>query len=250
MIIDLSGKIALVTGGSEGIGFAIAQALIEAGAKVYITGRRLDALQQAESRLGPQATAVQADSSSPADIDALFAQIGRDSGHLDLVVANAAVAGGEPLGQITPEGLGMIVDTNFKGTVMTVQGAVGVMAKGGSIVLLSSIHAFKGVPGGSVYAATKAAIRSLARSWAMELKDQSIRVNVLTPGAIVTEGLQRLVGTGAQGDAAMSFLAGQSPMNRMGEPAEIANAAVFLLSDKASFVNGADFQVDGGAAQI
>jgi NAD(P)-dependent dehydrogenase (short-subunit alcohol dehydrogenase family) len=250
MKIDLSSKIALVTGGSEGIGFGIAEALIESGAKVYITGRRQDVLDDATVRLGPAAIGIPADNAKLADLTALFERIRDEAGRLDFVVANAALATGEPLGQITEDGFDRLIGINFKGTVFTVQGALPLMPDGGAIVLLSSIHAYKGVPSASVYAATKAAIRSLARSWILELKDRKIRVNVLTPGAILTEGLQRMVGDGPEGDAAKSYLASQSPLNRMGSCEEIANTAVFLLSDTASFVNGAEFQVDGGAAQI
>jgi NAD(P)-dependent dehydrogenase (short-subunit alcohol dehydrogenase family) len=250
MKIDMAGKIALVTGGSEGIGFAIANALAQAGARVFITGRRAETLQAAAEAIGPAAVPVQADSSDLADLDALFQQIGREAGRLDLVVANAAVAGGEPLGSITEQGYNRLFDVNVKGTVFTVQGALPLMPEGGAVLLLSSIYAFKGAASGSLYGATKAAIRSLARSFILDLKGRDIRVNVLSPGAVDTEGLRRLFGNEETATLVLAHLAGQSPLDRVAAADEIAAAALFLLSDQARYVTGADLQIDGGAAQV
>jgi len=245
----LEGKIAVVTGGSEGIGYASAKRFIQEGAKVVITGRRQPELDKAVAELGPNATAVRADSSKLADIDVLVAEVKKRHGRIDVLFVNAGVGRFAPLGQITEEDFDYHYDINVKGTVFTVQKALPLMGEGSSIVLLGSTVGISGVAGASIYASTKAAIRNLARSWILDLKDRKIRVNVLSPGATRTPGLEGLAPAG-QAESFFAYFAGQAPMGRVGEADEMGKAAVFLASDDSSYVNGAELFVDGGLAQI
>jgi len=246
----LEGKIALVTGGSTGIGLATAQQFVAEGAYVFITGRRQPELDAAVKTIGSNVTAVQADASSLADLDRLYAQIKEQKGKLDIVFANAG--GGEfaPLGSITEEHFDKTFNTNVKGLVFTVQKALPLIPDGGSIILNASIVSIKGMAAFSVYSATKAAVRSFARSWTTDLKDRKIRVNVISPGPIDTPAVAHLAKTEEERQALYANLTSLVPLGRIGKPSEIATAAVFLASDDASFIAGIELFVDGGSAQI
>jgi NAD(P)-dependent dehydrogenase (short-subunit alcohol dehydrogenase family) len=243
------GKIALVTGGSSGIGLATAKQFVSEGAFVYITGRRQAELDSAVETLGAQAKGVRADASKLADLDALFAQIQQERGHLDVFV-NAGGGSSAPLGQITEEQFDDIFNTNVKGVLFTVQKALPLIPEGGAIVLNASIVSVQGVPSFSVYSASKAAVRSFARGWTNDLKDHKIRANVVSPGPIDTPGLSGLAQTEEQKLALYAHLASTVPLGRVGQPGEIAKAAVFLASDDASFIAGIEMFVDGGTVQV
>ena len=244
----LEGKVAVVTGGSTGIGFATAKRFIEEGAIVFITGRRQEELNQAVAAIGGDITGVQADSSRSEDLDRLYAEVKQRAGRLDILFANAGILERQTIDAITEEVIDRHFAVNLKGTIFTVQKALPLLVDGAAIVLTGSTVANKGVGGNSVYAATKAAIRSFARNWITDLKTRKIRINVVSPGPIRTPGL-----TGSAGDNAEALFerfAGQTPLGRVGEPEEIAAVVTFLVSDDASLVNGADVQADGGWAQI
>lgn len=242
----LEGKIALITGGSAGIGLATAKQFVEEGAYVYITGRRQPELDAAVASVGSNITAIQGDVAKLADLDRIFAQIGKEKGRLDIVFANAGFGDMAPLGSITEEHFDSMFNVNVKGVVFTVQKALPLMPDGGSIVLNASIVDIKGFPAFSVYSATKAAVRSFARTWTTDLKDRRIRVNVVSPGPTDTPLLN---GTFTNPDA-MKALAATVVMGRLGRPEELAKPVVFLASDDASFITGAELYVDGGAAQV
>ena len=246
----LEGKIALVTGGSTGIGLATAQQFVAEGAYVFITGRRQPELDAAVKTIGSNVTAIQADSSNLADLDKVYAQIKKEKGHLNILFANAG--GGEfaPLGSITEEHFDKTFNTNVKGLVFTVQKALPLIPAGGSIILNASIVSIKGMAAFSVYSATKAAVRSFARSWTVDLKGRDIRINVISPGPIETPGVSGLAKTEEERQGLYANLASMVPLGRVGQPSEIAKTAVFLASDDASFIAGIELFVDGGAAQI
>jgi len=248
----LDGKIALVTGGSTGIGFATAQQFIaEGAAHVFITGRRQEALDEAVKKLGgKKVTAVQGDTSNLADLDKLYDVIKKQKGHLDILFANAG--GGEfvALGSITEKHFDDTFNSNVKGVLFTVQKALPIFKDGGSIILNASIVSVKGNPGFSVYSATKAAVRSFARTWTVDLKERKIRVNALSPGAIDTPGLRGSIKNEEETKLFLNAMAASTPMNRIGTPDEIAKAAVFLASDDSSYITGIELFVDGGTAQI
>ncbi len=246
----LEGKIALVTGGSTGIGFATAQRFVQEGAYVYITGRRPAELEAATKAIGSSVTAVRADASNLDDLDRLYAQIKQEKGRLDVVFANAG--GGEfvAIGSITEEHFDKTFDTNVKGVVFTVQKALPLMPDGGAIVLNASIVSVKGMPNFGVYSATKAAVRSFARTWTNELKDRGIRVNVVSPGPIDTPGLTSLAKSEEERQAIVAQLVSAVPLGRLGQPDEIAKTVVFLASDDASYVAGVELFVDGGMVQV
>lgn len=247
----LAGKIALITGGTSGLGFATAQQFIEEGAFVFITGRRQAELDAAAKKLGPNATGVQGDVSKLADLDRLFATIQEQKGRLDILFANAGGGAFVPLEQVTEEHFDKYFGINVKGTLFTVQKAVPLMTAGGAIVINGSMVSIKGFPAFGVYAATKAALRSFARTWTQDLKGKNIRVNVVSPGTVVTPGYKSELGmTDEQIEGFKAQAAATTPLGRTGTPEEIARAVVFLASDDASFVNGAELFVDGGAAQI
>jgi len=247
----LEGKIALVTGGSSGIGLATAQNFVKEGAFVYITGRRQAELDKAVKAIGGnQVKAVRADSSHLADLDRLFAQIKQEQGRLDVVFANAGGGSLAPLGTITEELYDQTFNTNVKGVLFTVQKALPLIPDGGSIILNASIVSQKGMPAFSVYSATKAAVRSFARSWTTDLKDRKIRVNAISPGPIDTPILDGLAETDEARKGMKDHLASIVPLGRMGRPEEIGKAAVFLASEDASFVAGVELFVDGGSAQV
>lgn len=247
----LTGKIALVTGGTSGLGLATAKRFVSEGATVIVTGRRQPELDAAVKELGGKALGVHGDVSVLSDLDHLYTTIHEAYGRLDVLFANAGGGTFLPLGEITEEQFDKYFGINVKGTLFTAQKALPLMAAGGSIVLNGSMVSVKGVPGFSVYAATKAALRSFARTWAVDLKGKNIRVNVVSPGVVVTPAYKSELGMSdeqikqfeAQGAAA-------APLGRAGTPDEIAKAVVFLASDESSYITGADLFVDGGAAQI
>lgn len=241
----LKGKTAVVTGGGTGIGLASAKRFIEEGALVYIFGRRQDVLDAALEKLGPNARAVAASVSDLDDLDRLFETVKAERGGLDILLANAGTGEFEALGQITPESYARTFDINVKGTIFTVQKGLALMSAGGSIIMTGSSTGVMGTASFSVYSATKAAIRNLARSWAIDLKGTGIRVNVLSPGPTKTELAVEVVG-----EAGMDALGKLTPMERMGDPSEVAAVAAFLASGDSSFMTGGEVFVDGGYAQI
>ncbi len=245
----LTGKVALVTGGSTGIGLASAQELTAQGAKVYITGRRQEELDAAVALIGPSAKGIRADASVLSDLDTVFSTISSETGRLDILFANAGGGDMLPLGAITEEHFDRIFGTNVRGVLFTVQKALPLLTVGASVILTGSTTAVKGTANFSVYSASKAAVRNLARSWALDLKDRGIRVNVVSPGPIRTPGLGGLVPEEHRQSLFDSLAAGV-PLGRVGEPEEVAKTVAFLASDDASFINGSEIYVDGGLAQI
>ena len=246
----LQGKIALVTGGSSGIGLATAKQFVNEGAYVFVTGRREAELAEAVKAIGRNVASVQGDASNLVDLDRLFAQIERDKGRLDIVFANAGAAKYAPLGGITEELYDSIFDINVKGLLFTVQKALPLMPDGGAIILNASIVATKGLAANSVYSATKAAVRSFARTWTTDLKTRRIRVNAVSPGSTDTPGLSNLLASSQVGEERRKMIANAVPLGRLGTPDEIAKAVVFLASDDASYITGTELFVDGGFAQV
>ena len=246
----LEGKIALITGGNSGIGLATATEFVNEGAYVFITGRRDVELATAVKEIGRNLTGIQGDVSNLGDLDRLFAQIKREKGKLDIVFANAGVAKFAPFGMITEEVYDAIFDINVKGLLFTVQKALPLLPDGASIILNASIVASKGLPANSVYSATKAAIRSFARTWTTDLKDRHIRVNAVSPGSIDTPGLSNLLASSETGQQRLKMISNAVPLGRLGKPIEIAKAVVFLASDDSSYVTGTELFVDGGMAQV
>ncbi|SEI19535.1 SDR family NAD(P)-dependent oxidoreductase [Pseudomonas asplenii] len=246
----LEGKIAVVTGGTTGIGLASAKRFAQEGAHVYITGRRQAELDAAVAQVG-NATGVQVDSTRLDQLDALYQRIQAERGHIDVLFANAGGGSMLPLGQITEEHFDDTFDRNVKGVLFTVQKALPLLANNASVILTGSTAASSGTAAFSVYAASKAAVRAFARNWILDLKDRNVRVNTISPGATRTPGLVDLAGPdAAQQQGLLDYLASQIPQGRVGEPEEIASAALFLASSDASFVNGTELFVDGGQAQI
>mgnify|MGYP001627105315 CR=1 FL=1 len=249
--MKLAEKVAVITGGSTGIGLAIAKRFASEGAHVYITGRRQAELDAAVQAIGGTAESARVDSANLAQLQALFDRVKEKHGKLDILVANAGGGSLLPLGQITEEHFDDTFARNVKGTLFTVQTALPLLGKGSSVILTGSTAASGGTEAFSVYAASKAAVRAFARNWILDLKGRDIRVNTLSPGPIKTPGLVELVGTDAgQQQGFLDHLASLIPMGRAGDPDEIAKAAVFLASDDASFVNGIELFVDGGLRQI
>lgn len=246
----LEGKIALVTGGNSGIGLATAKRFVSEGAYVFITGRRNDELVAAVKEIGKNVTGVQGDVSKLADLDRLFAQIKREKGKLDIVFANAGVAKYARLGTITEEFYDSIFNTNVKGLLFTVQKALPLLPDGASIILNASIVGSKGFAANSVYSATKAAVRSFARTWTTDLKDRRIRVNAVSPGATDTPGARDLLASSEVGEQRKKMISTMTPLGRFGTPDEIAKAVVFLACDDSSYVAGIELFVDGGFAQV
>src|SRR6266849_64082 len=245
----LDGKIALITGGNSGIGLATAKRFVQEGAYVFITGRREAELAAAVKEIGKNVTAVQGDVSNLGDLDRLFAQIKKDKGKLDIVFANAGVAKYAPLGEITEEFYDSIFDINVKGILFTVQKALPLLRDGASIILNASIVASKALGANSVYSATKAALRSFARTCTVDLKDRPIRVNVVSPGFTDTPGLRQLLA--ARGaEQSLKGAADIIPLGRTGTPDDIAKAVVFLASEDSSYITGTELFVDGGFAQV
>ncbi|MDZ8137536.1 MAG: glucose 1-dehydrogenase [Nostoc sp. DedQUE04] len=246
----LEGKIALVTGGNSGIGLATAKQFVAEGAYVYITGRRQAELDAAVEAIGKNVTAVQSDVSNLADLDRLFATIKLELGHLDIIFANAGGGQIAPLGAITEEHFDKTFNVNVKGLLFTVQKALPLLPEGASIILNASITSIKGTPAFSVYSATKAAVRSFARNWILDLRERKIRVNAISPGVVPTPGYDHLGLNDQQLQEFVDSQASTIPLGRVGTPDEIAKAVVFLASDDSSFVNGIELFVDGGMAQI
>jgi NAD(P)-dependent dehydrogenase (short-subunit alcohol dehydrogenase family) len=243
-------KVVIVTGGTSGIGLATAKAFSEEGAAVFITGRRQDVLDKAVRTIGGNVTGVRADMAQLADIDRLYDAVQQQHGQIDILFANAGGGSFAPLGAISEAHFDETFDTNVKGTLFTVQKALPLLRDGGAVVLTSSTTSVSGTPAFSVYSATKAAIRSFARTWILDLKDRHIRVNAISPGVTETAGLNELFGGGAQAEGVKADLVNQIPAGRVGQPEEIAKAVLFLASDDASFVNGIELFVDGGMTQI
>jgi NAD(P)-dependent dehydrogenase (short-subunit alcohol dehydrogenase family) len=248
----LQGKIALITGGSSGIGLATAKRFIEEGAFVYITGRRPAELDAAEKELGSQAKAIQNDASKLDQLDSLVAQIKADKGRIDILFANAGAASMATITDVTEEHFHSIFGINVKGLLFTVQKALPLMPNGSSIILNASIESIKGKRSMSVYSASKAAVRSFARGWTNDLKDRGIRVNAISPGSTETPGLEGFVGvtTDEQKKGLYNHLSSDIPLGRVAKPDDIAKSIVFLASDDASFITGIELFVDGGAVQI
>jgi NAD(P)-dependent dehydrogenase (short-subunit alcohol dehydrogenase family) len=246
----LEGKVAVITGGNSGIGLATARRFVAEGAYVFITGRRQAELDEAVRQIGNHVTAVPGDVANLADLDRLFATVKRQQGRLDVLFANAGILAVAPLGSITEEDFDKVFDTNVKGLLFTVQKALPVFTDGGSIILNASIVASKALEARSVYSASKAAVRSFARGWTIELTHRKIRVNVISPGPIETPIRDKVGGTREQIEQFKAKVLAATPMGRMGTPDEVANAAVFLASDDSSYVTGIELFVDGGMAQV
>ena len=240
----LQGKVAVITGGSSGMGLATARRYVAEGAFVFIMGRRQAELDAAVKAIGDNVIAVRGDVAIPADLEHLYQVVKERKGHLDIVFANAGIGEFAAIGDITEEHFDKIFDVNVRGTLFTVQKALPLLKDGGSIILTGSIASIKGIPAFGVYSATKAALRSFVRTWTLELKDRKIRANVISPGTIDTPILDPLP------KDAIAHMVTTIPMGRMGTSDEIANAAVFLGSDEASFVTGIELFVDGGMAQV
>ncbi|WP_410810885.1 SDR family NAD(P)-dependent oxidoreductase [Micromonospora sp. 067-2] len=246
----LDGKIALVTGGSTGIGLASAKRLVNEGAYVFVTGRRAEELDKAAAEIGHNVRAVTGDIANLDDLDRLYATIRDEQGRLDIVVANAGTVEVRPTAQADPEHFDKIFNTNARGTYFTVQKALPLLDRGGSIVLVSSGMNVKGFPAYGVYAATKAAIRSLGRTFAAELKDQGIRVNVLSPGVIETPIMGSQFATPTELEAGLAMFTSIIPLGRLGRPEEMADAVYYLASDQSSYVTGFDLVADGGVVEL
>lgn len=247
----LEGKIAVITGGNSGIGLATAQRFVSDGAYVFITGRRQSELDEAVKQIGTNVSGIQGDVSNLADLDRLYAAVKKQKGRIDILFANAGVGELAPLGAITEAHFDKMFGINVKGLLFTVQKALLLLQDGGSIILNASIAASKGLEGISVYSATKAAVRSFARSWTVELKHRKIRVNAISPGQIDTPGIR--TGMMQNEERIKQFMASQVatiPLGRMGNPDEVAKVVSFLASDDSSFITGIELFVDGGAAQI
>ncbi|GGS10532.1 MULTISPECIES: SDR family NAD(P)-dependent oxidoreductase [Streptomyces] len=241
----LTDKVAVVTGGSSGIGFATARALRDEGARVFITGRRKDALDAAVAELGSGVTGAVCDVSAPPQLDTFYRTVRDRAGRIDVLVANAGIATAAPLGEVTEEVIDSLFATNVKGTILTFQQALPHLNNGASVILTGSTAATRPDEGLEVYAASKAAVRSLARGWALSSRARGFRVNVVSPGGTRTAGLLDLLPAEALEQAGEGV-----PLGRLAEPAEIAAVTAFLASDAASYVNGAEFFADGGYAQV
>jgi NAD(P)-dependent dehydrogenase (short-subunit alcohol dehydrogenase family) len=246
----LDGKVALVTGGNSGIGLATAKQFAQAGAQVFVTGRRAAELDAAVQAIGGDVTAVKGDVAKLEDLDRLMDEIRRRAGRIDVLFANAGAARYGVLGAIEEELFDAIFDVNVKGVLFTVQKALPLMPDGASIILNASIVGSKGFPANSVYSASKAAVRSFARTFATDLKARRIRVNAVSPGTVDTPGLNDLLASSEVGEQRRKMISAAVPLGRFGKPEEIAKAVVFLASDDASYITGAELFVDGGFAQV
>lgn len=240
----LNSKVALITGGNSGIGLATAQRFVDEGAYVFLVGRRQSELDRATALIGKSVTAVQGDVTNLDDLDRVFLTVREVKGHLDIVFANAGQAGRMPFEATTTDQFDAIFDLNVRGLFFTVQKALPLLRDGSSIILTGSIAGSKGLPGMGVYSASKAAVRSFARTWTVELKERRIRTNVLSPGPVATPPLA------AAPPEVVAYLVSLVPMGRMATPEELAAAASFLASDDSSFITGIELFADGGAAQV
>lgn len=267
IVSNLEGKVAVITGGNSGIGLATAKRFLADGAaRVYLTGRRQGELDKAVAALnatdigghrddvagakGPRAVGVQGDVTKPADMARLYEQVKAETGHIDVVFANAGYAAPAPLGALTEEHIDGLLNTDVKGVIWTVQGALPLMSGGGSIILSSSIVGTKGFENWSLYSASKAAVRSFARTWAADLKGRNIRVNAISPGVIHTPAWTESDLPAEQVEGFFGFAASITPLGRIGRDEEVAKVVAFLASDDSSFVNGSEVFVDGGLAQL
>ena len=241
----LQGKTAVITGGGTGIGLGAAKRFVEEGAFVYLFGRRQTQIEAAAAELGDNARAISGSITDPADLDRLYATVKAERGGLDILFANAGTGSFAALGEITPEHYDQTFDVNVKGTVFTVQKALPLMSAGGSIILTGSSTGVMGTPAFSIYSATKAAIRNLARSWALDLKGTGIRVNVLSPGPITTELASEVLG-----EDGLAAIGASTVLGRMGDPSETGAVAAFVASSDSSFMTGGEVFVDGGLAQV
>jgi NAD(P)-dependent dehydrogenase (short-subunit alcohol dehydrogenase family) len=246
----LDGKVALITGGTSGIGLATAKQFVKEGAFIFITGRDQSRLDDAVKQIGSNTIGIQGDVAKLSDLDNLYAQIKQHKGKLDIVFANAGIAKYATFGTIDEEHFDSIFGSNVKGLLFSVQKALPLLPDGASIILNASIVGSKGMPSNSVYAATKAAVRSFARTWTTDLKSRHIRVNAISPGPIDTEGLRELFGSSEVGKDRLKNISNIVPLGRLGQADEIAKAVVFLASDDSSFVTGIELFVDGGVAQV
>jgi NAD(P)-dependent dehydrogenase (short-subunit alcohol dehydrogenase family) len=251
MSLKLENKIAVVTGGTTGIGLETARHFLAEGAQVVITGRRKPELDAAVASLGPRAAGLQVDSARLEDLQRLVDEVKAKHGRIDVLFVNAGGGSMLPLGEITEEHFDDTFGRNVKGVLFTVQAALPVLADGASVILTGSTAGSRGTAAFSVYSASKAAVRNFVRSWALDMKDRRIRFNVVSPGPVRTPGLVELAGNDpAQQQGLLDYMASQVPMGRVGQPAEVARAVVFLASDDASYVNGTELFVDGGLAQV
>ena len=246
----LNGKIAVITGGSSGIGLATARRFVDEGAYVFITGRRMSELEKAQEVIGRDVSIIQSDVANLNDLDAVFAQVKAEKGVIDIVVANAGFVEQSPIEAATPEHFDRTFGINVRGVFFTVQKALPLMTRGGSIVLVASGLHLKGFPAHSTYSASKAAVRSLSRTLAAELKDRGIRVNTLSPGAVDTPIIESQFETQEEADGARTAYAQITPLGRLGKPEEMAAAMLFLASDDSSFSTGTDLIADGGITQL
>ena len=246
----LQGKVAIITGGSSGIGLAIAKRFVSEGAYIFITSRRQSELDKAVAEIGKSVTAIQGDVSKLEDLDRLYSVVSSEGRRIDVVVANAGFVGMGPITTATPEFFDQTFNTNARGAFFPVQKALPFMNDGGSIILITSAGKNKATPGRSAYSGTKAALRSFVRTWTMELKDRGIRSNVLSPGATETPILDGLFGSKEATEAGKAQFVKATPLGRMGRPEEIAAAALFLASSEASFITGIDLVVDGGLSAV
>jgi NAD(P)-dependent dehydrogenase (short-subunit alcohol dehydrogenase family) len=240
-------KVVVITGGSEGIGFTTARFFAQEGAHVYVTGRRQEQLDAAMTQIGEGAIGVQGDVGKTADLDRLYARIQRDHGRVDVVFANAGISESAAIGAIEEDHFDRVFGTNVKGMVFTVQKALPLMTAGGAIILAGSVAGSKGVASLSIYSATKAAIRSLARTWTTDLKTRGIRVNVVSPGVILTPALETYLKANAGAEDAFKQA---TPFGRLGQTDEVAKAVLFLASSESSFVAGEELFVDGGFVAV
>ncbi|USJ28415.1 SDR family oxidoreductase [Ensifer adhaerens] len=251
MAKKLEGKIAVITGGTSGIGLAAARLFIQEGAFVYVTGRRQDELDRTVASLGNSAIGIKSDASNLADLDNLFETVAKNNGHIDILFANAGNFSHFPLDSVTEQHYDDTFNTNVKGVVFTVQKAVALLRDGASVILTGSVTARKGSPAFSIYSASKAAVRSLARNWMLDLKDRRIRVNVVSPGPSRTPLLLSAAGPDPKAqEGLVDYLASTIPLGRIGEPEDLAKAVLFLASDDSSYINGADLAVDGGFGEV
>jgi NAD(P)-dependent dehydrogenase (short-subunit alcohol dehydrogenase family) len=246
----LEGKIAVITGGSTGIGLATAQEFVAQGAYVFITGRRAAELDRAARLIGKNVTTVQGDVAKLADLDKLYDTVKREKGRVDVIVANAGIGALVPTAEATPEHFDAIYNVNVRGLFFTVQKAIPLLGNGSTIVLVASNAQYAGIPGFAVYSSTKAAVRSFARTWAAEFKDKGIRVNSLSPGPIDTPIFETVIPDPKAAEAAKAQFTAQVPLGRIGRPEEMAKAILFLASEDSSFTTGADLSADGGMSQI
>lgn len=246
----LAGKVVVITGANSGIGLASAKRFAAEGARVFMTGRRASELKQAVAEVGHNAIGIPGDISKMQDLDALFAEVKHEAGHIDVLFANAGGGDFASLAMVTEEHYQRIFDINVKGTLFTVQKALPLLKEGASVILTGSTSATTGVPEFSVYSASKAAVRNFARGWIMELAPRRIRVNILVPGATSTPGWHGLTPDEKFNREMIRAVESTTPLGRLADPAEVAAAALFLASDDSSFVNGSELFVDGGSAQI